>query len=166
MSKLRKHIIRDQSVVVATHHAELSLAEWLPQVGAGGTAADHPPAHLPAVVLAPEDDPQVLVDATGGNVNRLTLIAIDFPKFVEGRGFSTAYLLRQRYGYKGELRAVGDIGRDHLWQLHRVGFNAFDLREGTDLYDALQAYDDFPERYQTSNDEAQPLFRRRGAAHV
>jgi uncharacterized protein (DUF934 family) len=164
MSKTIKHIIRDRAVIAATHHAELSLAQWLeqlsPQVSAGDTAITTP-AHLPAVRLAPEDDPQQLLDATGGNLNRISLIAVDFPKFVEGRGFSTAYLLRQRYGYTNELRAIGDIGRDYLWQLQRVGFNSFDLRDGSDLYDALHAFDDFPERYQTSADEAQPLFRRR-----
>lgn len=162
MSKSPRHIIRDKAVVVATHHAELTFPEWLAQVA---VSSDHLPAHLPAVVLAPEDDPQALVDAAQGNVNRLTLIAVDFPRFVEGRGYSTAYLLRTRYAYTGELRAVGDIGRDHLWQLHRVGFNAFDLRTGTDLYDALGAYEDFPERYQTSVDEAVPLFRRREATN-
>src|SRR5262249_7556657 len=100
-----------------------------------------------------------------GDLNRLPLIAVHFPKFVEGRGFSTAYLLRNRYGYRGELRACGDLGRDHLWQLSRVGFDSFELRPGTDLTDALAAFPAFPERSQGSTDQPLPLFRRREGVH-
>lgn len=131
------------------------LDAWLRKVGAGETAPN-------ALWLGPNDDPLRLA----GQIQCLATIAVHFPKFVEGRGYSIAYLLRSRLGYRGELRAFGDLGRDHLWQLARVGFDSFDLRDGTDLADALNAFDDFPERYQASVDCASPLFRRQEPAHA
>lgn len=91
----------------------------------------------------------------------LALIAIDFPHFTDGRGYSTARLLRERYAFAGELRAVGDVGRDQVFYLSRVGFDAFALREGEDADAALGAFADFSEAYQASIDRPLPLFRRR-----
>src|SRR5262249_50809730 len=85
-----------------------------------------------AVWLRPEDDPDELLE----DFPRLALIAVHFPKFGDGRGYSTAALLRRR-GYRGELRAFGDIGRDHLYFLARVGFDAFRLPEHRDPEAAL-----------------------------
>ena len=92
------------------------------------------------------------------------VVAVNFPKFGDGRGFSTARLLRERYGYKGELRAVGDIFRDQLFFLASCGFNAFALREGEDPQEALVAFGDFSEAYQSSVERPLPLFRRRHPA--
>jgi len=69
--------------------------------------------------------------------------------------------LRERYGYKGELRAVGHITRDHLCFMESCGFDAFELREGEDPHEALAAFDDFSESYQASVTRPRPLFRRR-----
>ena len=91
----------------------------------------------------------------------ISVIAVNFPKFTDGRGYSTARLLRERYAYRGELRAVGDVLRDQLQNLRRCGFDAFAVREGRDLEDALQSLNDFSEHYQTAVTEPQPLFRRR-----
>ena len=110
------------------------------------------------VLLRPEDDPAEL----GAYLSHLALVAIEFPHFTDGRGYSTARLLRERLGYRGELRAVGDVGRDQLFYLSRVGFDAFALREGDRPEQALGAFEDFSEAYQTSVDRLQPLFRRRG----
>jgi uncharacterized protein (DUF934 family) len=96
-------------------------------------------------------------------VGQLPLIAVYFPKFLDGRGYSTARLLRERYGYRGELRAIGDVGRDQLFYLARVGFDAFLIPEGRDARDALNAFADFPETYQGAVDQPLPLFRRRAA---
>jgi uncharacterized protein (DUF934 family) len=60
------------------------------------------------------------------------LIAVRFPKFGDGRGYSIARLLRERYGYRGELRAVGDVLRDQLLFMKRSGFDSFSLREDQD----------------------------------
>jgi uncharacterized protein (DUF934 family) len=91
---------------------------------------------------------------------------VKFPSFTDGRGYSVGRLLRERYGWTGELRAVGDIQRDQLFYLARCGFNAFALREGEDVDAALTAFADFSERYQASVDQPLPLFRRReSSAH-
>jgi len=91
----------------------------------------------------------------------LPLIAINFPKFADGRGFSIARLLRERYNYQGEIRAVGGFIRDQLYLLSRCGFNAFKFSDDTDLSKAANSLQDFSETYQVSADEENPLFRRR-----
>src|SRR5688500_12086818 len=75
-------------------------------------------------------------------------VEIHFPKFGDGRGYSLARLLRTRHGYKGELRAVGQFTRDHLLFMERVGFDAFELREGEDAEASLAAFGDFSASYQ------------------
>ncbi|MFM9967820.1 MAG: DUF934 domain-containing protein [Burkholderiales bacterium] len=100
-------------------------------------------------------------ETVAADLKRLPLIAINFPAFTDGRGYSTARLLRERYGYSGELRAIGDVGRDHLLNMQRCGFDAYLLREDEDVEVALTAFDDLPVAYQASVVEPQPLFRRR-----
>ena len=109
--------------------------------------------------LEPADDPAAVAARLPG----ASRVEINFPKFGDGRGFSTARLLRERYGYKGELRAVGQVGRDHLYYMEQCGFDAFLLREGEDLTDLPAAFDDFSERYQSTTAQPLPLFRRREA---
>ena len=94
-------------------------------------------------------------------VNSFDVIAVNFPKFADGRGYSIATLLRSRYAYKGELRAIGDVLRDQLFYMQRVGFNAFAVRADKDIHDALKALKDFSITYQGSVDEPLPLFKRR-----
>ena len=65
--------------------------------------------------------------AIAADVARFALVALEFPKFTDGRAYSYARLLRERYGYKGELRAVGQVLRDQLLFMHRCGFDAFEL---------------------------------------
>ena len=73
-------------------------------------------------------------------------------------------MLRQRYGFTGELRAIGDVLRDQLLALTRCGFNAFALKEGKSLEDALNAFDEFSGAYQNTVDQPVPYYRRRLAA--
>ncbi|PTQ73839.1 DUF934 domain-containing protein [Pseudomonas sp. GV071] len=101
------------------------------------------------------------IEEIAGDLDNFQVIALNFPAFTDGRHSSTAYMLRTRYGYKGEVRAIGDVLRDQLWALHRVGFDAFALREDKDPDDALKAFSEFNEVYQASADQPQPLFRRR-----
>jgi uncharacterized protein (DUF934 family) len=101
------------------------------------------------------------VERLADDLPRFTVIAVEFPKFADGRGYSTARLLRERYGYQGELRAVGDVGKDQLFLLSRVGFDAFLIPAHRDAQEALKAFDDFPETYQAATDQPLPLFRRR-----
>ncbi|MGB1984472.1 MAG: DUF934 domain-containing protein [Porticoccaceae bacterium] len=91
----------------------------------------------------------------------LPLIAINFPKFADGRGFSSARLIRERYQYAGELRAIGGFIRDQLYLLKRCGFNAFQFSDEHELSDAAESLKDFSENYQVSADQQSPLFRRR-----
>jgi uncharacterized protein (DUF934 family) len=74
--------------------------------------------------LAAEDDPE----AIGHDVDDFTVIGVEFDKFSDGKSFVTARLLRERYGYKGELRAIGDVPRDRVSYQHQVGLDAFAVR--------------------------------------
>ena len=112
------------------------------------------------VWLDSNQDPAELADA----IDRFAVIAVNFPKFTDGRGYSIAALLRSRYGFKGELRAIGDVLRDQLFYLRRVGFSAFSVRPDRDIHDAVKAFADFSETYQGSIDQPLPLFRRRPSA--
>jgi uncharacterized protein (DUF934 family) len=109
------------------------------------------------VWLAPHEDAAAIAD----DLPSLNVIAIDFPQFTDGRGFSIAALLRTRLGWQGELRAIGEVLRDQLFYLNRVGFNSYAMREDQDLNDAVKGLIGFSETYQASTDQPLPLFRRR-----
>lgn len=113
------------------------------------------------VWFASDERPEELKD----DVAKLPVIAVDFPKFSDGRGYSIAYNLRARLGYTGELRAIGDVLRDQLFYMHRVGFNSFATRPDRNIHDALKGLTDFSETYQASWDQKLPLFRRVERAH-
>lgn len=91
----------------------------------------------------------------------LDLVAIEFPGFKDGRGYTTARLLRERFGFKGEIRAVGDVLRDQLFYMERCGIDAYELKPGKDIEGALQAFQEFSVTYQAAADDPRPLFRRR-----
>ncbi|MEJ1958230.1 MAG: DUF934 domain-containing protein [Nitrosomonadales bacterium] len=93
-------------------------------------------------------------------LEKFTVIAVDFPKFADGRGYSIAYHLRSRLGYCGELRAIGDVLRDQMFYMQRVGFDAFAPRADKDINGALKSLDDFSLSYQASVDQPLPLFKR------
>ena len=112
------------------------------------------------VWLKPDDDPAEI----GNDMHALSLIAVQFPKFTDGRGYSIAVLLRRRYGYRGELRAFGDVGRDQLFYQRRCGFDSFSLAAHRDPEAALAGLATFSVRYQGSVDDPLPLFRKRAAA--
>ena len=168
MSEVR-YIIRDRAVVADDWHVLPAIAE--------GAAAALPDGKLIVplnVWLAQTDaltERQLPIgiwldshqDAAdiAHVINRFAVIAVNFPKFTDGRGYSIATLLRSRYAYKGELRAIGDVLRDQLFYMHRVGFNAFVVRADKDIHDALKALKDFTVTYQGSVAEPRPLFKRR-----
>jgi uncharacterized protein (DUF934 family) len=107
--------------------------------------------------LDSHEEPSAIAD----DLAHFSVVAVNFPKFGDGRGFSTGRLLRERYGFQGELRAIGDVFRDQLFFLSSCGFNSFVLREGEDVEDAISAFADFSESYQSSVERPLPLFRRR-----
>lgn len=109
-----------------------------------------------AVWLAPGEEPKDLEDDLGA----LPLVAIHFPAFKDGRGYSYARELRTRYGFKGEVRATGDVLRDQLFYMTRCGFNAFEVREDRSIEEALEGLKDFSVTYQGDVNEPRPLYRR------
>lgn len=108
------------------------------------------------VLLMPGDDVSLLAK----DLPALSLVAVTFPVFTDGRGYSQARLLRERHAFCGQLRAVGEVLIDQLFYLRRCGFDAFVLRDDQDLVAARQALVGFSHVYQAGVNEA-PLFRRR-----
>lgn len=107
-------------------------------------------------------DSDETADLIGTDANRFAVIGLNFPVFMDGRPFSTARLLRERYGFTGELRAVGHFMRDQLCYLRRCGVNAFAFANPDEnLDEAVKSLNDFNEYYQASVDQPLPLFRRR-----
>jgi uncharacterized protein (DUF934 family) len=130
----------------------VSLARWQKDREA---LAAHPSK---VAVKLPSD---VSLEAVAGDLQSVELIALDFPKFVDGRGYSLARLLRGRYGFAGELRAVGDVQRDQVDFMRRCGIDSFAVRDDKDAAEALKAFSEFSFRYQAAADDAQPVYRRR-----
>ena len=120
------------------------------------------------VAIAPALDVREL----DGDLASLALVALAFGfiqprpeggRTFDGRAYSQARLLRERLGFKGEIRATGDVFRDAMFYMHRCGVNAFELRPGQQPDDALRAFGDFSLGYQGAADDAPPVFRRRRA---
>ncbi len=105
------------------------------------------------------DEPEILAD----KVNELPVIAVNFPKFSDGRGYSIARLLRERFGYSNELRAIGDVLLDQLQFMKRCGFDSYALRPDKDINTAARCLNFFSQGYQAATDTDQPLFRRRAS---
>ena len=110
-----------------------------------------------AVWLNSHETPEAIAES----LDTLPLVALNFPEFKDGRPFSSARELRQRFAYPGEIRAIGDVLRDQLFFMQRCGFDAFALRDDQDVDSALSAFNDFSNVYQPAIDQPLPLFRRR-----
>ena len=111
------------------------------------------------VRLAPGDDPAELADV----LSALGVLAIEFPVFNEGRGYSVARLLREKYGYRGEIRATGSLSRDRLRFMQRCGIDAFEFDAGdeaTTLAAARAAFGEITVDAQPATDGGELLFRR------
>lgn len=114
------------------------------------------------VLLDPDDDPSLLVPW----IDSVALIALQFPGFKDGRAYSQANLLRTRYGFKGDLRAVGDVLRDQLMLMRHCGFSSFAVREDKPVADALKGLQGFDMIYARSVANPEPLFRRRQGPEI
>ena len=130
----------------------LPLKYWLEQ-----SAELYGQAGLVGVWLDSDEEVEALAD----DLAQLPVVALNFPKFVDGRGFSSARLLRDRYDYKGEIRAIGNVIQDQLFMLQRCGFSQYCLADNVDLEAAAKSLNDFSDSYQTAADQDQPLFKRR-----
>ncbi|NYH12140.1 DUF934 domain-containing protein [Pseudomonas moraviensis] len=138
-------LIRSPETADSAEMLILPLAHWL----------ESPSTH--AVWLGPDDGVESLLPW----LTSLPLIALDFPSFRDGRAYSQAYLLRSRFGWKGELRAIGDVLRDQLSHMRQCGFDSFAVREDRSAEDALKGLAGMSVLYGRSVIEPRPLFRRR-----
>ena len=139
-------VARDPAVANDSDSALLPLSLYLTR---------SPSAAL-GVCLSPTDDPAALVPY----LEAVPLIAIEFPVFNDGRGYSTAAVLRSRYGYRRDLRAIGDVLIDQLFFMRRVGFTSFLLRADQDHVKAAAKMRTFSDAYQGAADNLLPAFRR------
>ena len=109
-----------------------------------------------AVRIEPGDDARELLPHLG----RLALVEVNFPAFGDGRGYSSARILREA-GYAGELRAVGDVLVDQLAYMRRCGFDAFEPDQQLDKDDVIAAFERWPEVYQNAADTRTPIWSKR-----
>lgn len=107
------------------------------------------------VWLGSDQQPAPLSD----DLATLPVIAIDFPLFTDGRGFSYGRTLREHFKYQGEVRAIGQFIRDQLYYLKRCGFDAYAI-ETTDPEKAIESLNDFSTSYSAGVDQPLPWFRR------
>ncbi len=171
---LSKRVIRDRQIVEDPwlHLADedalpesgditVSLERWQSDNDALKAYAGHVGLRL---------DSDTDVEETGLAINDIPLIVLDFPIIDTnkrgyhpvGKGYSQAYLLRTRLGFKGEIRARGPaVMRDVLFYMSRCGINSFEMDESKDINDALKAFNEMTVAYQPSADSMQPAFMRR-----
>jgi len=139
------------NLVEHQEHIILPLSSWIASRGKVEADADV------GVWLDSDEDPHMIAS----DVATLPLIALNFPTYTDGRPYSSANILRRMYDFRGELRAIGDVRRDQMEQMHRCGFNAFQLTEGQTPETSLAAFKLFSHSYQSSIDRPEPLFRIR-----
>jgi len=120
------------------------------------------PAGLPTAVLMPNDAD---IETLEADLPRLQMVALQFPKWTDGRAYSQARLLRSRFGYAGEVRATGDVVVDMVPLLHRTGFDAVVLRGDQKPEHAERALQFFAGHYQGDVHEPRPLFARPAESH-
>ncbi len=119
----------------------LPLARFLTAIEDGSLTGRTAPL---GVLLAPADDTRAIAD----HLEQLDLIAVEFPQYKDGRGFTHARLLREQLGWTGDLRAVGDVLFDQLNYMLRTGFSSFDVRKDYDADHFAEAIGAFTEAYQ------------------
>ncbi len=118
-------------------------------------AEDHIDDGDPKVLQLGNDADPMAIENCLQDVERIDL---NFPKFTDGRAYSQAFLLRRRLGFKGDIRATGDVLIDQLVQMERTGFSSAVLKEGVDASDAQRQFDRFPRFYQGDAVETAPHF--------
>ncbi len=160
-------IIRDQRVVEdhwqhladdaplpASGDITLSLARWDKERGSLGAYSGKVGVRVPNT-----SDIEEIASIISSNI----LICLEFPAFGDGRAFTQARLLRERFGYKGELRAIGDVARDQLFYMQRCGIDSYEPRPDRDIGEALKAFTEITQTYQGAADGRTTVFARRAA---
>jgi uncharacterized protein (DUF934 family) len=141
----------DDAPIAMQPRAIVSLARWLREHDELAAKAEAIGVALPCDRL-PSDVPAL---------DRLSLVAIELPRFTDGRAYSIARMLRDRYRFRGELRATGHVLRDQLRYLERCGFDAFELAPGQSPERAIEAFAEHQATYQAAADTRLPHYRRR-----
>ena len=98
-------------------------------------------------------DGSIETESIANDLKYFIIIALDFPTFKDGRSYSHARLLRERYKYEGELRAIGDVLQDQLFFMKRCGIDSFKVRDDKNIEEALKSFKDFSVRYQAAADD-------------
>ena len=155
MALIRNGVVADDPFVNAVGLEEIpagrpvivSLDQWLANLDALILRRD--PL---GIRLRSDQNPEIIAD----DLDHFALIALEFPVFKDGRAYSYARLLRERWGFKGELRAVGDVLLEQLHFMGRVGFNAFELTSDKPLQDWKTAAGEFSVWYQATGDRRAP----------
>lgn len=143
--------IEDDAAIPASGDVIVTVDRWLKEE-----------AHLSqhsgqvGVQINGQHDPREL----GETLLERPLIALDFPQFRDGRNYTHARILREQLGFKGALRARGDVQRDQLYFMWRCGINEMELNANEDPEAARRAFGEFSVTYQPATDEPNPLFRR------
>jgi uncharacterized protein (DUF934 family) len=106
-------------------------------------------------------EPEEAVEDLVYDLPRLDLVALAFPKFLDGRAFTSARLLRERYGFKGEIRAVGEVLREQAFHMVRCGFDAFVPTDGSDPEAYAAAIARYRHVYQRAADAREPIYAER-----
>ena len=145
----------DESINLSTLDSNLS---WIIPIKAWREADK---SALPKNVGIWLDSDDNLNDLNGSDLAELPVIAINFPIFADGRGFSLTRIIREQLEYPGELRAIGNFMLDQIFPLRRCGITTFLVPEETDLDSVKDMLNSFSDSYQAAADETRPLFRRR-----
>lgn len=135
--------LADDEALPADGAVIVSLARW--QSDRDALGARQAPI---GVLLASNESPELIADDLG----RLALVALEFPVFRDGRAYSYARILRERYGYAGEIRAVGDVLMEQLHYMLRTGFNAFEMASENALAEYQKAKAEYSVWYQPTGD--------------
>ena len=143
--------------LVTSSFVDASGSEAIPATGPVIVSLDQWKAHrdellkrgTPLGIRLHSDQPPELIAA---DVQHFAVVALEFPKFRDGRAYSYARLLRERYGFKGELRAVGEVLLEQLFFMLRTGFDAFEIVSADPLKDYRTALADFSVWYQPTAD--------------
>ena len=151
----------DATEIPATGKILLPLTVWLAKKE---SLATRMAAGETGIVLQTHEPIEKLVEAFD-DLNSLPVIAVYVQIFADGRNFTLGNLLRTRYGFKNELRAVGDIMRDQLYFLKRSGFDSYLIKEGRNAEEAIASLNDFTQPYQGASDDV-PVWRRVNRSQV
>ncbi len=135
--------VSDEAPLPAGAPASVSLARW---------KAEHAALGRRNAPLGVRLESHERAEALAGDLAYLALVALDFPKLADGRAYSTARLLRERYGYAGELRATGQVLHDQLFAMVRCGFDSFEFARDADISGVTRALDEITVVYQPAAD--------------